>query len=95
MILVWPLLVAIAAALMWQQRNGVGGRGSAWALVWVVAGFLWSFSLVTGFSIGLFVLSFAAVVLIWVARKAPHLPEAVGFVGGIAVTVLLVAAINA
>jgi hypothetical protein len=95
LILAWPLLVVIAAMLMWRHRHETGGRGSWWFLVWIVAGFLMSFSLVTGFSIGLFVLPFAAAVLIWVARRAPHLPEAVGFVGGIAATVLLVVAINA
>jgi hypothetical protein len=95
LILAWPLLIAFAAALMRRHRADPGGRGLRWALVWIAGGFLTSFSLITGFTIGLFVLPFAAAVLIWVARRAPHLPEAVGFVGGIAVTVLVVVAINA
>jgi hypothetical protein len=95
LILAWPLLVAIAAALMWRHRHDVGGRGPRWTLVWIAGGFLMSFSLITGFTIGLFVLPLAAAVLIWVSRRAPHFPEAAGFVGGIAVTVLVVVAINA
>ena len=94
MILVWPPLVAFAIALMWRRRNEVGGRGPAWFLVWIVAGFLMSLSLITGFSIGLFVLPLAGVVLIWAARRAPHLPEALGFLAGIGATALLVVAIN-
>jgi hypothetical protein len=48
-----------------------------------------SFSLVTGFSIGLLLLPFAALVLLWAAWRSPHLLEALGFVGGIPVTAAL------
>jgi len=95
MILAWPLLAAFAAAVMWRHRNEAGGRGWLWFLAWIVAGFLMSFSLITGFSIGLFILPFAAAALIWVARRSPHLFPASGFVAGIGATALLVAAINA
>jgi hypothetical protein len=80
---------------MWRHRNEVGGRGFTWLLLWIVAGFLTSFSLISGLSIGLFILPLAGAVLIWVARRAPHLREASGFIGGIAMTALLVAAIHA
>jgi hypothetical protein len=53
-----------------------------------------SFSLVTGFSIGLLLLPFAAAALIWVATRSPHLVEASGFVLGIAATALLIVGIN-
>ena len=95
MILAWPLLVAFAATLMWRHRNEVGGRGWLWFLAWIVAGFLMSFSLITGFSIGLFILPLAGGVLIWVARRSPHLLQASGFVAGIGATALLATAINA
>jgi hypothetical protein len=95
MILAWPLVVAFAAGLMWRRRDEVGGRGRRWCLAWIVAGFLISFSLVTGFSIGLFILPLAGGVLIWVARRSPHPLQASGFVVGLGATALLVAAINA
>ena len=55
--------------------------------MWIVAGFLWSFSLATGFSVGLVLLPLAAAILLWAAWHSPHVLEALGFIGGIAVTV--------
>jgi hypothetical protein len=95
MILAWPLLAAFAGAVMWRHRNESGGRGWPWFLAWIAAGSLMSFSLITGFSIGLFILPFAGGALIWVARRSPHLLQASGFVAGIGATALLIAAINA
>jgi hypothetical protein len=80
---------------MWRRRDIAGGRGPWWFLVWVVAGFLMSFSFVTGFSVGIFILPVAGAVLIWGAHRAPHPREAVGFLGGVAATALFVAAIAA
>jgi hypothetical protein len=51
-----------------------------------------SFSLVAGFSIGLFILPVAAVVFIWTAMRSPHLAEASGFIGGISATALVLVA---
>jgi hypothetical protein len=94
-ILAWPILLVVATILMWRNRDTAGGRGRGWFGVWVAAGFLMSFSLVTGFSIGIFILPLAAAVLIWVAHRAPHLQEAVGFLGGVAATALVVAVLTA
>jgi hypothetical protein len=95
MILAWPLLVVVAASLAWQRRGAPGGRGGPWFTAWLVTGFLMSFSLITGLSIGLFILPIAAAVLIWVATRSPHLVEASGFVLGIAATALLIVGVNA
>ncbi len=95
MILAWPLVCLIAGYVAWQRRGAAGGRGWLWYGAWIAAGFLMSFSLITGFSIGLFVLPFAAAALIWVARRSPHLVEASGFVAGIGATALLIVAIHA
>jgi hypothetical protein len=54
-----------------------------------------SFSLVSGFSIGLFILPFAAVALFWAAWRSPHLLEAAGFLAGIVPTAALVVAVSA
>lgn len=94
MIIAWPLLVVVAALVAWHHRLTNAGRGWRWSLAWIVAGFLWSFSLMTGFSIGLLLLPAAAVLLLWVASRSPHLLEALGFVGGLAVTAALVTAIQ-
>jgi hypothetical protein len=94
MILAWPLLVLVAAGLAWRRRGAVGGRGRLWFVAWLLAGLLMSFSLITGLSIGLFILPFAAATLISVALRSPHLAEASGFMVGIAATALLIVAIN-
>jgi hypothetical protein len=91
MIIIWPMLLLVATVWAWRRRAAPGGRGLFWGAAWAAAGFLMSFSLVTGLSIGLFVLPFAAVLLLWVARRAPHLVEASGFLCGVAATAVLVA----
>jgi hypothetical protein len=90
-LLVWPTLVVIAGVVAWMRRDEPGGRGRRWFLAWAVAGFLMSFSFVTGFSIGLFLLPLAAFALIWAARRSPHLREATGFLLGIVPTAALLA----
>jgi hypothetical protein len=54
-----------------------------------------SFSLITGLSIGLLILPFAAGMLIWTTLRSPHLREAAGFLAGLAATAVLIAALNA
>ena len=92
MIALWPVLVVVAGVVAWTRRDEPGGQGWPWFLAWALAGFLMSFSFVTGLSIGLFILPLAALALIWVARRSPHLREATGFLLGIVPTAALVAA---
>jgi hypothetical protein len=98
-IVLWVLLIGLAGWLVRQHRLEVDpprGRARAmWFALWALAGFLTSFSAATGLSIGLLVLPAAAVSLLWVARRAPHYPEALGFLLGIGVTVLVITAVQA
>jgi hypothetical protein len=94
MILAWPLVGLIAGCIAWNRRGAEGGRGRSWFVAWIAAGFLMSFSLITWFSIGLFILPFAAGMLIWVAHRAPHVLEALGFAAGIGATAVLIVAIS-
>lgn len=70
------------------------GRGPVWFGAWLAVGAALTLSFLAGFSIGLFVLPFALVLLAIVATRAPRLPEALGFVSGIGVALLLVAFLN-
>jgi hypothetical protein len=93
-IILYPLLLISAALLAWRSRMRRGGRGPAWFAGWALAGFLFSFSLITGLSIGLFILPLAAFALLLVARNSPHLLEAAGFLVGVAATAVLVVTIG-
>jgi lysylphosphatidylglycerol synthetase-like protein (DUF2156 family) len=90
MVLVFPLLLLAAAVLVARGRDTSRGRGLRWLAAWAVAGAAMTFSFLTGFSIGLFVLPFAAAVLVLVARRSPHPREALGFLAGAAGVLLLV-----
>ena len=94
MILLYPLLAFGAGAIVIRRRGHPEGRGWLWFAAWVAAGGVFTFSLLTGFSIGLFILPFAAALLLYVAWRSPHLAEAVGFVAGVGTTLLLVALLN-
>ncbi len=94
MIVLFPALVLVAAFLVWRGRSApvsAAGEGWRWFAGWSAAGAALTFSFLTGFSIGLFILPLAAVLLIWVARSAPRPTEALGFIEGIGATLLLVA----
>jgi hypothetical protein len=65
-----------------------------WFAAWGGAGFLLTFSFLTGFSIGLFVLPVAAGALFFVASRSPHFAEGVGFLGGIGGVAVPVALLN-
>jgi hypothetical protein len=74
--------------------NPPGGRGWGWFAFWGLAGATVSFSFLTGFSIGLFVLPAALALLVVAARRSPHLPEAIGFAAGVGAVLLAVAFLN-
>jgi len=92
-ILIYPLLVIIAVALILrtEERRSAGWRGFA---VWTVPGAVFMFSLLTGFSIGLLLLPAVVVLLYAAIRYAPNFRDSLGFVAGIGVILLMVAWIN-
>ena len=92
MILVYPALL-LAAAVLIARRDRAGGHGRRWFGAWAAVGVLFSFSLLTGFSIGLFLLPAVAVALFWVALRSPHAAEATGFLAGAGLLVLTVLAL--
>ena len=92
MILAYPLLLVAAVAI--ARRSERSGHGAGWFGAYAVAGMLFSFSLATGFSIGLFLLPLVALVLLWVASRAPRWREASGFFAGVVGLVALLVALN-
>jgi uncharacterized membrane protein len=92
-ILLYPALLVAAVAV--ARRSERAGRGPSWFAGWALAGALFLFSLATGFSIGLFVLPLVAVVLLWVASRAPRWREACGFLAGCVAMVAFFVALNA
>jgi len=94
MILLYPIVLIAAGYLMWRERRGPRVTGVAGFAVWVAAGALFFFSLLTGFSIGLFILPAAAGAMILAAVCAPGPREATGFFAGVGLICLVVAYIN-
>ena len=96
MILLYPLLVVAAIVLIVKQRGAATGRGEGWPWfwAWTATGGVLFFSLLTGFSIGLFILPFAAVLLVWTARRSPHAEEALGFLTGVGIVLLHISRLN-
>jgi hypothetical protein len=94
MILVFPIALLVCAVVFWRAHGRPEGRGPVWFGAWTGAGAAVTFCFLTGFSIGLLLLPLALVLLAFVARRSPQLPEAAGFVTGIGVTLLVVAFIN-
>ena len=76
-------LVVLAAALYLMsvsRRRGLGARrGWPWFNAWVATGALFLFSLLTGFSIGLFLFPASALAIFWLAVNAPYWREVAGF----------------
>jgi hypothetical protein len=91
-VLLYPLVLGAA---LWLALRRVDGQqhGWDWFLGWAVAGALFTFSFLTGFSIGLFLLPVAALVLFWVARRSGG-RETVGLLEGVGWTLLTVAFIQ-
>jgi hypothetical protein len=94
MIVVFPIALLVCAVVLFRARGHTEGRGPVWFGAWAMTGTALTFSFLAGFSIGLFLLPLALVLLAFVVRASPQLPEAVGFVAGIGVTLLAVAFIN-
>jgi hypothetical protein len=89
MIVLYPIVLAGALYLAWKSaQRGLGARGWMWFGAWLVAGALFTFSLLTGFSIGLYVFPAAAFAMFWLAGHAPHLREIAGFPLGAILVVL-------
>ena len=89
MIILYPIVLVAAVYLMAKSRQrGLGRRGWGWFAAWVGAGALFVFSLLTGFSIGLFLLPLATVAMFWLALQAPYWREVAGFPVGAAIVVL-------
>jgi len=90
---IYPLLVIWAAVLIRRTkgRRHVGWPGFA---AWCAAGALFTFSLLTGFSIGLFLLPLVVAGLYLAVRSAPDFRASLGFVAGIGVILLVLASIN-
>jgi hypothetical protein len=94
MVALYPI-VLFGAALILRERSDVAGRhGWRWFGAWALAGALFTFSYLTGFTIGLFLLPLAAAALFVVAWQAPRLAETVGFGGGVALVALVAAFLN-
>jgi hypothetical protein len=74
---------------------GAHRRGCRSFWTWSAAGFLVVFSILTGLSIGLFVLPVAAVAVFVAARLTTTLAEGFGAVTGAGAVCILVAALNA
>ena len=92
MILLFPLV--FAGVVLARRSRGAGREGWRWFWAWACFGVLFVVALLTGFSIGLFVLPFAAVVGVAVARRAPGWREALGAFVGAALAVEALAALN-
>jgi hypothetical protein len=90
---IYPLLLIWAAVQIrrTKERRRAGWSGFA---AWCLAGALFTFSLLTGFSIGLFLLPLVVAALYLAVRSAPDFRAALGFVAGIGVILLILASIN-
>jgi hypothetical protein len=93
-ILLWPALLVVLAVLARSSAGTAGGRGWRWFLAWAVSGALFLFSMLTGFSIGLFLFPLVVVISVFVVRRAPWPAEALGFAGGLGVTLGALAWLN-
>jgi hypothetical protein len=90
-IALYPAVLIVVGLLLARRHDEPGERGWRWFAAWSVAGALFTFSFLAGFSIGLFFLPLAAAALFFVATRAPGLPESVGFVAGIGLIALVIA----
>jgi hypothetical protein len=94
MVMLYPVLLVVAGVVVLLRLAIAAPDPRArwhWFLAWCATGAVFSFSYVTGLSIGLLVLPFAVVLLLLAAWFAPGPGEAVlGFVAGIGLVLLLI-----
>jgi hypothetical protein len=92
-ILLYPLLLIVAAVIVWRTR---ARRGAGWSgfVAWCLAGASFTFSLLTGFSIGLFLLPLVVLAIYLAIRLAPGFRATLGFIGGIGAILLVIASIH-
>jgi hypothetical protein len=92
-IAIYPLLLAWAAVLI-RRRKQEPRPGWGGFTVWTAAGAVFTFSLLTGLSIGLLLLPLVVAALYLAARSAPDFHASIGFVAGIGVVLLLMVSIH-
>jgi hypothetical protein len=94
-VIVLYLLLLIGAAVVMNRahKQGGGHRGWPWFVAWGLAGALFMFSLLTGFSIGLFLFPVAAFAVFWLAANAPG-RDAIGFPAGSAAVLVVLLAVT-
>src|SRR5437870_13180219 len=92
MALLYPLVLVVAAIMVSRKPHKPGAW--RWFGAWSAAGALMTFSFVTGFSIGLFLLPVAAFLVLLVARRAPNALDATGFVFGLGAVVWSIGLLN-
>ena len=92
MILLFPLV--LVGVVLASRSRGAGREGWRWFWAWACFGALFVFALLTGFSVGLFLLPLVAFVGVAVARRASGWREALGAFLGAALAIEAVAALN-
>jgi hypothetical protein len=82
-VVLFPIVLGAAFYLLAKSRQrGLGQQGRRWFCAWVGAGALFTFSLLAGLSIGLFLLPVATFAMFWLALRAPYWREVAGFLVG-------------
>lgn len=92
-IAIYPVLLIWAAVLI-RRRKREPRPGWVGFSAWTAAGTVFTFSLLTGLSIGLLFLPLVVAALYFAARSAPDFYASIGFVAGIGVVLLVVASIH-
>jgi hypothetical protein len=87
-IVLYPIVLFAAFVVLLRSRHADPHEGATWFGCWTLGGALFTFSFLTGFSIGLFVLPLAGAMLFWVASRAPG-REALGFLAGMGLVLVI------
>jgi hypothetical protein len=92
-ILIYPLLL-IGAAILVRRTRRRGSAGWPGFAAWAATGAVFTFSLLTGLSIGLFLLPLVVAMLYLAVRSAPDFRASLGFGGGIGAILITIASIH-